>query len=127
MVKATLEFKVEAGTERGGEDVMLLVRLESEVEPAAVLSDEAFEALKAQLRDEYGSNDEDAEVRLTDDGEGEVVRTRASSDYEFSVEESAETLFADLKQLVEEGDWNFDRRRKVWWVEQELYRQGNAD
>ncbi len=127
MVKATLGFKVEAGTERGGEDVSLLVRLESEVEPAALLSDEALEALKAQLRDEYGSSDEDAEVRLTDDGEGEVVRTQASSDYEFRVEESAETLFADLKKLVEEGDWNFNRRRKVWWVEQELYRQGNAD
>jgi hypothetical protein len=126
-MNATLELKVVGGTNRGGEDVVLLVRLESYTEPGEALSEEAFEALKAQVRADYGDSDDYGDVWLCDDGDGEVVRTETSCRYEFRVEQSTDTLFADLKKLFEGGDWNFNRQRKVWWVQEELYRNGNAD
>jgi len=145
MLKGILSFVVERGDE-SGEDVFIRVRLESDVKVGDTLTDADFEALKAQLRTDYrnehmclswwteGGPDgmavehfADEEVWIGDIGGVEMVRTAASEDYELEVEETAETLFADLRKLCEKGTWKFNRRNKVWWVEQELYRHGTAE
>jgi len=145
MLKGILSFVVEHG-EGGGECVAVRARLECDVEPGGVLADADFEALKAQLRTDYrnehmcmswwteGGPDGVAVQHFAEDevwighvGGVEMVRTAASDQYGFVVEESAEELFAELKALFEKGDWNFNRRGRVWWVEEEVYRVGNAD
>jgi len=125
MLKAILDFTVTPDMEGGDEEVALLVRLETEVEPGGALTEEAFEGLKAQVRADY--SDEDGDVWLSQERGREVVHTLESTTYGYRVEQGAETLFADLRRLFEKGDWNFNRRRKVWWAEEELYRKGSAD
>lgn len=140
-----LKYKCVAGTDRGGEDVSLSVVLTSETEPTSETVEEeaaqAFENWKAsflELCKEDGEEDLNGEDLLTDgdppngvvltsDG---FVRTFESS-YGFRVNKPESVVKADVVKLAAdqfpEVEWKFGKKSRLWTIERNFYKVGNAE
>jgi hypothetical protein len=129
-MKITLKTKVVHGTDRGGEDLFLVVKVASRKDPRTL--DAAKEARTA-FEKAWGSLPHENEIRA---GEGAEDLFRVGQDglssnpteqYDFKVEDTKERLWTEILDLVEGDEWKLALKSGQYGVQKRIYVDGNAE
>ncbi len=125
-MKVFLSRYVEAGLNRGGEDLFLRVTITSEVEPQhAYLTAGLPQAVKAALAAlPTDADSSDGTDLWVDEG---LLRSHPT-EYEFELEpRSEEEVLQMVQSAAFDGAWKQDYRTKEYSVTKDFYIDGNAD
>jgi hypothetical protein len=125
-MNVSIETKTVHGTDRGGEDLFLVVELTSEKHPNELTEaevDEAWEATVASLTDDEADDPESSDDLLVKNG----VLKSGDTGYGFSVSKPVAWLKERVRKLAKDGDWMQRVRTGTFIVEEEIFCGGNAD
>lgn len=134
-MKIVLSTDTVSGTDRGGEDLFLVVRIRSQEKPSLV-SQEAFdqayqEAFKAAVSpswEDWSKDNVEKPLCLGKDEEtGEELVFSPKTSYGFQLRWTQEKLRAEVLDTVQNGDWNYNLRSGEYWVDERTFIDGNAD
>lgn len=126
-MKVTFKRHVVAGTERGGEDIFLRIRVETAVSPEGALQaalEAVPDAVTAALR-ELPQSEEAGDPLYSEQG-----RLKSSAGNYQDLEEpdfSKEDLDELVRKLVLEGECLYSLRTRIYSWTRDVFVDGNAD